>query len=94
MISKEAIPNILEIVCKEKISVSEAKEKSGLKSLNEEELNKIIKKIFVKYPDLVKEKKVSALMGEIMKEVRGKISGDIVSKTLNEELKKLVGSYR
>jgi Glu-tRNA(Gln) amidotransferase subunit E-like FAD-binding protein len=87
MISKEAIPNILEIVCKEKISVSEAKEKSGLKPLNEEELNKIIKKIFVKYPDLVKEKKVSALMGEVMKETRGKIDGKTVSKILNEELK-------
>ena len=86
-ISKEAIPNVLESVCKEKISVNEAIEKSGLKALNEVELRKIIKKIFDKYPHLVKEKKISALMGEVMKETRGKIDGKTVSKVLNEELK-------
>jgi len=88
MVSKEAIPNILETVCKNKISVSNAIEKSGLKSLDEKQLREIIRKIFTKYPNLVKEKKVSALMGELMKEVRGKISGEIVSKVLNEELNK------
>jgi len=87
LISKEAIPNVLEKVCREKISVKHAIEKGGLKSLDEVELRKIIRKIFEKYPNLVKEKKVSALMGEVMKEVRGKISGEIVSKILNEELK-------
>lgn len=86
-ISKEAIPNILESVCKEKVSVNDAIEKSGLEALNEVELRKIIKKIFDKYPHLVKEKKISALMGEVMKETRGKIDGKTVSKVLNEELK-------
>ena len=88
IISKEAIPNVLENVCKEKISVSQAIEKSGLKALDEEQLRKIIRKIFAKYPQLVKENKVSALMGEIMKETRGKIDGKTVSKVLNEELNK------
>jgi len=87
-ISKEAIPNVLEIVCMDKTSVKEAIEKSGLKSLNEEQLREIIRKIFDKYPNLVKEKKVSALMGEVMKETRGKIDGKTVSKALNEELRK------
>jgi glutamyl-tRNA(Gln) amidotransferase subunit E len=87
LISKEAIPNILEIICKERISVKEAIGKSGLKALDEKQLKEIIRKIFVKYPDLVKEKKVSALMGEIMKETRGKIDGKTVSKVLNEELR-------
>jgi len=87
-ISKEAIPEVLEIVSKEKVSVKEAIKETGLKSLTEEDLRKIIKKIFEKYPKLVKEKKVSALMGELMKEVRGKIDGKTVSKILNEELKK------
>jgi len=86
-IAKEAIPNVLEIVCKEKESVEKAIEKTGLKGLTEEDLKEIIKKIFKKYPELVKEKKVSALMGEVMKEVRGKIDGKTVSKVLNEELK-------
>jgi Glu-tRNA(Gln) amidotransferase subunit E-like FAD-binding protein len=87
LISKEAIPNVLEIICKEKISVKEAIGKSGLKALSEEQLREIIRKIFAKYPQLVKEKKVSALMGEVMKETRGKIDGKTVSKVLNEELK-------
>jgi Glu-tRNA(Gln) amidotransferase subunit E-like FAD-binding protein len=87
-ISKEAIPNVLEIVCRDRISVKDAIEKSGLKSLNEEQLRKIIREIFNKNPSLVKEKKVSALMGEVMKETRGKIDGKTVSKVLNEELEK------
>jgi glutamyl-tRNA(Gln) amidotransferase subunit E len=87
-ISKEAIPNILETVCKEKISVNAAIEKSGLKGLSEEQLREIVRKVIRVYPHLVKENKISALMGEIMKEVRGRIQGSIVQKVLNEELKK------
>jgi Glu-tRNA(Gln) amidotransferase subunit E-like FAD-binding protein len=86
LISKEAIPNVLETVCKDKVSVKEAMEKGGLKALDERQLKEIIRKIFNKYPNLVKEKKVSALMGEVMKEVRGKISGEIVAKALKEEI--------
>jgi Glu-tRNA(Gln) amidotransferase subunit E-like FAD-binding protein len=87
IISKEAIPVILEIISKDKLSVKEAIKKSGLKALGEEELREIIRVIFKKYPKLVKEKRVSALMGELMKEVRGKIDGKTISKILNEELK-------
>ena len=86
LISKEAIPNVLEIICKEKISVKEAIGKSGLKALDEKQLKEIIRKIFAKYPDLVKEKKISALMGEVMSNVRGAVDGKTVSKVLNEEL--------
>lgn len=84
-ISKEAIPEILEIICKEKISMEQALEKR--KGLTENELRNIIKDIFKKHPDLVKEKRISALMGEIMKITRGKIDGKTVMKTLKEELK-------
>ena len=83
---QQAIPDVLESVCKDKISVSKAIAKSGLKALDKEQLRKIIRKIFEKYPELVKEKRFSPLMGEIMKEVRGKIGGDVVSKVLKEEL--------
>ncbi|MFH1229277.1 MAG: Glu-tRNA(Gln) amidotransferase subunit GatE [Candidatus Aenigmatarchaeota archaeon] len=85
-ISKEAIPSVLEVICKEKVSVKEAIEKSGLKSMSEEQLRSIVKSIIKKYPDLAKEKKFSPLMGEVMKEVRGTIGGDVVSKVLREEL--------
>ena len=85
-ISKEAIPDVLEAICRDNISVAKAIAKSGLKALDEEELRKTVRKILEKYPNLVKEKRFSPLMGEVMKEVRGKIGGDIVSKVLKEEL--------
>jgi len=85
-ISKEAIPDVLEVACKDNVSVVEAISKAGLKAMDEEQLRKIIRKVFEKYPNLVKEKRFSPLMGEVMKEVRGKIGGDIVSKVLKEEL--------
>jgi len=86
LISKEAIPNVLEIICKEKISFKEAIGKSGFKALNEEQLRTIVRKVLAKHPNLVKEKRTSALMGEVMKEVRGKINGEVVSRVLKEEL--------
>jgi Glu-tRNA(Gln) amidotransferase subunit E-like FAD-binding protein len=87
IISKEAIPNILEIVAKSKTSVKDAIKKSGLKGMSESELRKIIKKIIGKHPNLVKQKRFSPLMGIVMKEVRGRISGKTVAKILNEELR-------
>jgi Glu-tRNA(Gln) amidotransferase subunit E-like FAD-binding protein len=88
LISKEAVPNILEAICRERISVKDAIERSGLKSLDEKQLRNIIRKILDNNQNLVKEKRISPLMGEVMKEVRGKISGETVSKILNEELNK------
>ncbi len=88
-ISKEALQDILEIACKRKISVKEAIKKSGLKAINKRELKNIIKRVFDENPDLVKKKYFSALMGEIMKEVRGKIPGKVVSELLKKELEKV-----
>jgi len=90
IISKEAIPDILGIVSKDKVSVKKAIEKSGLKALSEDELRKIIRDILKSHPELVKKKHVSALMGEIMAKTRGRIDGETVSKTLNEELNKRI----
>ena len=87
-ISKEAIPGVLEIVCKGGVSVKDAVGKSGLKAMSEDDLRTLVRKVFAKYTDMVKEKKCSPLMGEVMKEVRGKIGGDVVSKVLKEELGK------
>jgi Glu-tRNA(Gln) amidotransferase subunit E-like FAD-binding protein len=88
-ISKEAIPTILEIAAKENIGLEEAVARSGLKALSEKELENIVKEVFRKYPKLVKEKKESALMGEVMKVVRGQVDGKLVAKVLKESLDKL-----
>ena len=88
-ISKEAVPYILELISYEKLSLEKAIEKSGLKALTEEDLKRIIEDVFKKYPKLVKERKESALMGELMKITRGRIDGKIVAKALKESLDKL-----
>ena len=86
-ISKEAISDILTIIAKSKVSVKDAIKKSGLKGMSESELKEIIKKIIAKHPELAKGKRFAPLMGIVMKEVRGRISGKTVAKMLNDELK-------
>jgi len=76
MITKSEYPNL---------TIDQIKEKLNIESISIEELNKIIIKIINKNIQVIKEKKMRALgplMGEIMKEVRGKIDGAIVSKEL------------
>ncbi len=82
-ISKEAIPQVLEAICQGK-NISNVLNKFS--SISDEELRKEIRRIFSAYPHLVKEKNVSALMGEVMKIARGKIDGRTVAKILKEEL--------
>ncbi|HLC51413.1 MAG TPA: Glu-tRNA(Gln) amidotransferase subunit GatE [archaeon] len=84
--SKEAIPSVLEIVGIENASVEEALKRSGLQGMSEAELRKAVKGVLSRHPELVKEKKISPLMGEVMKVVRGRISGQVVKKVLDEEL--------
>ncbi|MBN2203046.1 MAG: Glu-tRNA(Gln) amidotransferase subunit GatE [Candidatus Aenigmarchaeota archaeon] len=87
-ISKEAIPKVLEVVCKNDISVLDAIDKAGLESMDEKQLEKIVEKTLNDHFDLAKEKRFAPLMGLVMKEVRGKIGGDIVSKVLKKKLEK------
>jgi len=60
---------------------------------SEEELKNAVKKIIEKNKKLIEEKKemaLSALMGEAMKELKGKASGAEISRILKEELKKMI----
>ncbi|HLE07885.1 MAG TPA: Glu-tRNA(Gln) amidotransferase subunit GatE [archaeon] len=87
-ISKEAVPGILEKLCNEPAKkVSEISESFGA-AMTEEELRKIVRMAFVAWPELVKEKKFSALMGEVMKQVRGRIDGAVVKRVVEEEMGK------
>ncbi len=86
-IAKEAISKVLEILCREPtLTILQAVERIGLKAMSKDQLKKIIKDIFKANPELVKQKRISALMGEVMKEVRGKVPGSVVKKVLEEEL--------
>ncbi len=55
-------------------------------TMTEKELREIIKKVFARYPQLVKDKRTAALMGEVMKEARAKIDGQTVARVLKEML--------
>jgi len=81
-LSKEAIPSVLENLCNG-LSIEESVKKVG-GFMNDEELRKIIKDIIESNKKLVEEKRISALMGDIMKVVRGRIDGKKVAKVLNE----------
>ncbi len=85
IIAKESISGILEAASKG-ARVEDALKTVG--KISEKELRLLIKSVLSKNPHLVKDKKISALMGEVMKEVRGRISGEIVMKVLKEELEK------
>ena len=68
-----------------------AKVKSEM--VTEEEARKIIVGVIKKNMSLINSKgehSTNALMGEAMRELRGKINGDSVSRILMEELEKIV----
>ncbi len=85
-IPKEAIPEaIIEIAKSGDVSVLEK-----FKGLSLDEARKIVKSIISGIPDLDKKRNPFAVaMGEVMKELRGKIDGKIIAKLVREELGKL-----
>ncbi|MFX1379372.1 MAG: Glu-tRNA(Gln) amidotransferase subunit GatE [Promethearchaeota archaeon] len=90
-ISKEAIEEIMSLKADSpEISIDKIKKKLKIESISIADLNKIIEEIIKKNLKLIKEKEMRAkgpLMGEVMKSVRGKIDGAIVSKELDKFLK-------
>jgi len=86
--AKEAAVDVLRSVCKgESAGVSEAVEKLGLAPLDERELAAVIDDVVLKNASLIAEKgerSFSVLMGEVMKTVRGRADGEVVSRLLRE----------
>jgi len=91
-ITKEALPEIVAWLAKnEGKSLREAVENLGLKTLSKEELEKIIDKVTDSNKDLIKKNKAKAfgaLMGIVMKEVRGKADAELVSSLIKKKLEK------
>ncbi|MHA1410098.1 MAG: Glu-tRNA(Gln) amidotransferase subunit GatE [Candidatus Odinarchaeia archaeon] len=90
-IAKEALTDVLKEIAKEpKITVEKIIENLGLVQITEEELSKLIDKLIEKNKDMIIEKGDRAfppLMGDIMKQVRGRIDGKIVSEKLKQKLR-------
>ena len=63
----------------------------SIEKFSDEQVRETVKKAIEKNSALVKEKgtaAISALMGDIMKELKGKASGSAISRILQEELRK------
>ncbi|MGY5142888.1 MAG: Glu-tRNA(Gln) amidotransferase subunit GatE [Candidatus Nitrosopumilus sp. bin_32a] len=91
-ISKESIEIIFESIMSGKSKTTEeAMKNASIESINEEELEKIIANIIDKNEGIIKNQKeraVGPLMGIVMKELRGKASGEIINSLLLKNIKK------
>jgi len=89
-IGKEAIEDIMRLKTDSpNLTIEESIEKLHLETLSVEELKIIIKEEIDKNPKIIKERgmrSMGPLMGEVMKKVRGKIDGEIVSKELKIQI--------
>ncbi len=94
--AKEAVPEILKHILKNKgVSIEKAIELCGLFSTGEEEVIKIVRKIVSERRDFIKQRgkeSLGPIMGIVMKELRGKVDGKVISKVLNDEIKKVIES--
>jgi len=93
-ISKEAIERLMMLKSDNPhLTIDQIIEKFDIKSISIEDLRKLIEKTSNNNLELIKSRKMGAmgpLMGELMKEVRGKIDGAIVSRELKEHLQKII----
>ena len=72
-------------------TVEEAMKMASIETVNDTDLEKIIQEIVDKNEQLVKnqkERSIGPLMGIVMKELRGKASGEIVNKILLKNIQK------
>lgn len=94
--AKEAVPGILKYLAQHpNTSIEDAIDSCGLQSTSEEEIIQIVRKVVSERKEFVKERGASALgplMGIVMKELRGKADGKLISKTLHEEIQKVISS--
>ncbi len=93
-ISKEAIEELMKLKADTpEYSIDQIKSKLKIESIAKDELKNLIVEIVNRNSKLIKEKEMRAkgpLMGEVMKKVRGKIDGAIVSKELENSIKEKI----
>jgi len=91
-ISKEAIDGILRAICKNPaLTAAEASKELNISAMSVDQLRSIIAKIIKASKKTIEEKgdhAFQAVMGDVMKEARGKIDGKIVSEELKKALAK------
>ena len=94
--AKEAVLPILKyLVMNPNSSVKDAIQGCGFQPTGKEEIVLVVRRIVAERKDFIKERGISALgplMGLVMKELRGKADGKLISKTLHEEIVKVISS--
>jgi Glu-tRNA(Gln) amidotransferase subunit E-like FAD-binding protein len=87
LITKEIIPDVLEVYCSDlKKTIGEIVADLGIETVDDSELRTIVRDVIRRNPKHSEAKNFGPLMGDIMKEVRGKADGGKVKKILEEEL--------
>ena len=92
-ISKDAIPQILENVCKKGNSPQKAAESLNLIMLSAEDVEKIIIEIVESNKAMVDDRGMGAmgpLMGVAMKKLKGKADGKLVNKLLKDKIQNII----
>lgn len=93
-IAKEAIEDLLRILSgNPELSAQQAAERLGLEAITSKQLDKLIDDLLKRNESLIRERGERAfapLMGELMRQVRGKIDGKYVASSLRKKIQKFV----
>ena len=93
-IAKESIEIIFENIMSGKSkTIEDAIKNTSIETVSKEEFEKVIEYIIINNKEIIqnqKERAVSPLMGIAMKELRGKVSGEMVNNLLLEKIKKFL----
>jgi len=91
--AKEAIPEILASVVKHGLSVSKAAESLGMETVDLGSVRAVCERVVREREGFIRERGEGALgplMGIVMKELRGKVDGKIISEILREKIRQLL----
>ena len=90
-IAKESIEIIFENIMSDKSkTVEDAIKNTSIETMSKKEFEKVIENIIISNKEIIqnqKERSISPLMGIAMKELRGKVSGEMVNNLLLEKIK-------
>lgn len=93
-IAKESIEIIFENIMSGKSkTIEDAIKNTAIETVSKEEFEKVIENIIINNKEIIqnqKERAISPLMGIAMKELRGKVSGEMVNNLLLEKIKKFL----
>jgi glutamyl-tRNA(Gln) amidotransferase subunit E len=96
VVAKEAVPDVLKAMGAGKATVEDAVRSLGLEMAPEPKIRAVVESVLARHAGLAREKGEAAfapLMGEAMKELRGRADGAAVARVLKEELARLSGSW-